>query len=284
MALPHHTNSKEGFDYAIGDIQGCYDSLLTLLDHIQFDDRRDRLWLVGDIVNRGPESLAVLRFIRSLHQTPRITLGNHDLHLLGLLFSTKATSRDEDTLEAILKAPDRDEIGDWLRHQQILYFDSTLNVVMTHAGIPPIWPLKQAQKYAAELENVLQGDFFKDFLNDMYGNKPEKWSNELTETARWRLICNYFTRMRYCHADGRLALGYKKDIQHAPKDFYPWYATPERLDIESDIVFGHWAALNGACPHPHIHAIDTGCVWGRQLTALRLQDKRRFSVQAQEKA
>lgn len=282
MALQHHTHSEEGADYAIGDIQGCYDSLQRLLDHIQFDERRDRLWLVGDIVNRGPQSLAVLRFLKSLPLEPRITLGNHDLHLLGLLFNTKATPRNEDTLQAIFKAPDRDELGHWLRHQHVLYLDTSLNVVMTHAGIPPIWNLAQAKKYAVELEHVLKSDAFVDFLSDMYGNKPEKWSDELSGIPRWRLICNYFTRMRYCHADGRLALGYKKDIQHAPKDLYPWYATPGRWDIETDIVFGHWAALNGECPHPHIYAIDTGCVWGRHLTALRLQDKRRFSIGAQE--
>ncbi len=280
--MSHSINTNQAFDYAIGDIQGCYDSFQHLLEHVQFDDRRDRLWCVGDLVNRGPHSLKVLRFLKSLPIKPRITLGNHDLHLLGLLFDTDAKPRDEDTLNDILNAPDRDELGDWLRQQHLMYWDKTLNVVMSHAGIPPIWNLSEAQRYATELESVLNGDQIRLFLSDMYGNKPDQWSKNLAEIDRWRLICNYFTRMRYCYSDGRLALSYKKDIQHAPDNFYPWYAVPERPNIEANIVFGHWAALNGACPHDAIYAIDTGCVWGRHLTALRLQDMQRFSIPAQE--
>lgn len=276
-----HT-SKIRFDYAIGDVQGCYDSLQRLLEHIQFDDHLDRLWFVGDLVNRGPLSLAVLRFIRSLPITPRITLGNHDLHLLGLLYRTKTKIREEDTLNDILTAPERDDIADWLRHQHLLYWDESLNVVMTHAGIPPMWTLLEARQYALELENVLKTDDLCNFLSEMYGNQPNQWSKKWVGPARWRLICNYFTRMRYCHADASLALSYKKDIEHAPHHYYPWYATPHRIEIDANIVFGHWAALNGLCPHPRIYAIDTGCVWGRQLTALRLQDLQRFSIPAIE--
>lgn len=268
-------------DYAIGDIQGCYRSLQRLLEHIQFNDRCDRLWFVGDLVNRGPASLEVLRFIKSLPIKPRITLGNHDLHLLSLLFDPKAKPHHSDTLHDIFTAPDRDELGHWLRQQHLLYCDLNLNVVMSHAGIPPIWDLLQAQTYAAELEAVLRSDEFSDFLIQMYGNKPDQWSNALTGIPRWRLICNYLTRMRYCYADGRLAFGYKKAIQGAPADYYPWYATPDRKAVESDIIFGHWAALDGVCPDARIHAIDTGCVWGRHLTALRIQDKARFSIRAE---
>lgn len=280
--MSHSINTNEASDYAIGDIQGCYDSLQHLLENVQFDDRRDRLWCVGDLVNRGPHSLKVLRFIKSLPIKPRITLGNHDLHLLGLLFHTKTKPRDEDTFHDILNAPDREELADWLRQQHLMYWDKTLNVVMSHAGIPPIWHLSEAQQYATELENVLHSDQIHVFLSDMYGNKPDRWSKNLTGVNRWRLICNYFTRMRYCYSDGRLALSYKKDLQHAPDNFYPWYAVPKRPNIEASIVFGHWAALNGVCPDKKIYALDTGCVWGRHLTALRLQDMQRRSVPAQE--
>lgn len=271
--LPH-----AWYDYAIGDVQGCFDELLRLLDRIQFNEKVDRLWFVGDLVNRGYKSLEVLRFIKQLPLKPRITLGNHDLHLLSLLYTDKKPNSLDDTLQAILEAPDRDELGDWLRKQSILYYDKELNFVMCHAGIAPMWSLSQAILLARELESVLASDDFCEFLTHMYGNKPDQWSNDLSGLSRLRVICNYFTRMRFCHADGKLALQYKGDIKNSPKDLYPWYAVPNRIDCSAEIVFGHWAALDGLCPHPSIHAIDTGCVWGRTMTALRLQDKYRISV------
>lgn len=266
-------------DYALGDIQGCYDALQRLLCRVDFNEHNDRLWFTGDLVNRGPESLAVLRFIKYLPLTPRITLGNHDLHLLGRLFSDNPWENQDDTLDDILNAPDAEELGHWLRNQSMIYHDPALNVVMCHAGIAPTWDLGQALACGRELERALAGDHYRDFLNHMYGNEPNHWTPELTGIARLRVICNYLTRMRFCNANGDLILTYKGGIQHAPTGLYPWYAVPSRHEIKTDIVFGHWAALNGQCPHPRIHALDTGAVWRGQLTALRLQDKQRFSVQ-----
>ena len=268
-------------DYAIGDLQGCYTPLQRLLDEIKFDDRSDSLWFVGDLVNRGPESLAVLRFIKELPVKPRITLGNHDLHLLARLFLENPWSHKDDTLDDILAAPDAQAFGQWLRNQPLLVQDTELNVVMSHAGIAPLWTLNHAKALASELELVLQGDSFCDFLEHMYGNKPNHWSEDLQGFARLRLICNYFTRMRLCDASGALEFTYQGTPDTIPDKFYPWYATPNRYDIEADIIFGHWAALQGQCPNRKIHAIDTGCVWGGALTALRLQDMRRFSVPGQ---
>jgi bis(5'-nucleosyl)-tetraphosphatase (symmetrical) len=265
-------------DYAIGDVQGCYEPLQRLLDHLHFNEHTDRLWFVGDLINRGPDSLAVLRFIKNLPLTPRITLGNHDLHLLSTLFSEEPRHNQDDTLHEIMAAPDNEELGHWLRKQSILYHDPELNVVMCHAGIAPTWDLKRAKTLAIELENVLAGEHFCDYLTHMYGNKPDHWSARLTGIARLRVICNYFTRMRFCDANGHLVLTYKGSIDHAPTNLYPWYMVPNRHEIEADIIFGHWAALQGKCPHPRIHALDTGCFWGGKLTALRLQDKQRFEV------
>jgi len=265
-------------DYAIGDVQGCYEPLQRLLELIDFNEKEDCLWFVGDLVNRGPESLAVLRFINSLPLTPRITLGNHDLHLLGALFAVKPWKGDDDTLQEIVQAPDGEDLGHWLRKQSILQFSAELNLVMCHSGIAPLWDLPQAMHLARELETVLAGDNYRDFLTHMYGNKPDIWSDELAGMDRYRLITNYFTRMRFCDAQGRLELNYKGTVADAPTNLYPWYAVPNRKGIDADIVFGHWAALMGRCPNPRIHAIDTGCLWGGQLTALRLQDKQRFAV------
>ncbi len=265
-------------DYAIGDVQGCFSALQRLLTHVHFNEHTDRLWFVGDLVNRGPESLAVLRFIKQLPLTPRITLGNHDLHLLSQLFGENQKQNQDDTLHEILAAPDAHELGHWLRKQAILYHDPDLNIVMSHAGIAPMWDLSQAKSCAHALEHVLAGTDYHHFLTHMYGNDPNYLSADLVGEARLRVICNYFTRMRFCDAEGKLCLSYKGTINHAPADLYPWYAVPNRHDIPADILFGHWAALDGQCPHPRIHALDTGSVWGGALTALRLQDKQRFSV------
>lgn len=265
-------------DYAIGDVQGCYEPLQRLLNEIQFNDRADRLWFVGDLVNRGPQSLAVLRFVKSLPIVPRVTLGNHDLHLLAKLIGDNTWKNSDDTLQEILQAPDREELGHWLRRQSILYHDPQLNVVVCHAGIAPVWDLNQAKALALELENCLSGEHYRDFLTRMYGNEPNRWSSDLVGMDRLRIICNYFTRMRFCNEQGDLMLGYKGTVEKAPPEFYPWYSVPARQEIDAEIVFGHWAALQAKCPHPRIYAIDTGCYWGGQLTALRLQDKQRFMV------
>lgn len=270
-------------DYVIGDIQGCYDSLQRLLEKISFNEHTDRLWFVGDLVNRGPQSLAVLRFIKNLPITAPITLGNHDLHLLAALFSSKEQKRNhDDTLHDILVAPDREELGHWLRKQPLLIHDQKLNVVMVHAGIAPCWNLTIAKKLALEFENILGGDQYLEFLTNMYGNDPDHWSETWSGIDRLRVICNYFTRMRFCDVNGHLVLTYQGAIAEAPATLYPWYLVPHRHEIDADIVFGHWAALQGHCPHPRIHAIDTGCLWGGKLTALRLQDKQRFTISCVE--
>jgi bis(5'-nucleosyl)-tetraphosphatase (symmetrical) len=265
-------------DYAIGDVQGCYEPLLRLLDHIQFNERADRLWFVGDLVNRGPQSLEVLRFIKNLPMKPRITLGNHDLHLLAKLFGGHTWENHDDTLQPILTASDGEELGHWLRKQPILYHEPELNIVMCHAGIAPVWDLPLAKASASELENVLASDNYREFLTEVYGNEPNYWSPALRGIDRLRSITNYFTRMRFCDHKGHLLLNFKGTLEKAPAEFIPWYAVPNRPVIESDIVFGHWAALQGACPVATIHAIDTGCLWGGKLTALRLQDRQRFCV------
>jgi bis(5'-nucleosyl)-tetraphosphatase (symmetrical) len=177
-----------------------------------------------------------------------------------------------------VQATDGQELGHWLRTQPLLHYDKSLNVVMTHAGIAPIWDLQQAISLAKELENILGGDNFRDFLNNMYGNQPDCWSDSLDGVERLRVICNYLTRMRFCDEHGRLILHYKGAVSDAPPELYPWYAAPNRKKITADIIFGHWAALMGKSSYPKIHAIDTGCIWGGELIALRLLDMQRFTV------
>lgn len=265
-------------DYAIGDVQGCYDVLQRLLELIAFDEKVDCLWFVGDLVNRGPNSLAMLRFVSTLPIKPKITLGNHDLHLLASLFGNKPWKGHDDTLQEVLNAPDGVALGHWLRKQAILCYSPELKVVMCHAGIAPMWDLAQAMHHAKELEQALAGDDYAEFLSHMYGNKPSVWSEHLQGMDRLRIITNYFTRMRFCDAQGQLDLSHNGTLAEVPATLYPWYEVPHRKAIDVDIVFGHWAALMGNCPNPNIHAIDTGCLWGGQLTALRLQDKQRFAV------
>lgn len=265
-------------DFAIGDVQGCYDPLQRLLEQINFNDRADRLWFVGDLVNRGSQSLLVLRFIKNLPIPARITLGNHDLHLLARLFTQDSFKPHDDTLEEVVTAKDGEELGHWLRKQSILVHDEELNVVMCHAGIAPAWDLAKAKACARELERVLAAENFRDFLTEMYGNQPNFWSDELTGIPRLRAITNYFTRMRFCDKEGHLVLEYKGSLADAPAHLIPWYAVADRKPIPADLVFGHWAALEGLSPAPSIHAIDTGCLWGGRLTALCLQDKVRSTV------
>ncbi|MDF1756746.1 MAG: symmetrical bis(5'-nucleosyl)-tetraphosphatase [Legionellaceae bacterium] len=279
MSLTYAIKQHKGFDYAIGDVQGCYAGLQSLLEKIDFNEHDDRLWFVGDLVNRGPESLDVLRFIKNLPVKPVITLGNHDLYLISLIFAPEKAPSKKDTLGKILKADDCEELGDWLRKQKIIHFDERLNVVMSHAGIPPIWSLDKALNLGSELEQALSGIDFRSFLDEMMGDSPDVWSDNLVGNSRLRLICNYFTRMRFCRTiDGGLVLKQKGGVDKIPPNLSPWYALPNRIEIQPDIVFGHWAALNGISPNPNIHAIDTGFIWGGSMTALRLQDKQRISV------
>lgn len=266
--------------YAIGDIQGCYQPLRRLLEKIQFDDKQDTLWFTGDLVNRGPQSLQVLRFVYQLGGKHQTVLGNHDLHLLAVASGTR-TPHHSDTLHDILAAPDKTELLDWLRFRPLLVQHPASGYVMTHAGIAPAWTIEQAIKLAHEVEAVLRGDDASALYQHMYGNQPDHWDDALTGTDRLRCIINYFTRMRFCHRDGRLDLTYKGTIPDKPADLVPWFDVKPRVHAETKIIFGHWAALSGEVDVPNLFALDTGCVWGGKLTAMRLEDGVRFAVQGQ---
>ena len=252
--------------YAIGDLQGCYDSLLRLLDKLKFDKTKDKLWFAGDLVNRGSDSLATLRFVKSLGDNAITVLGNHDLHLLAIAHGVK-TTRSSD-LQKILDAEDRDELLLWLSTRPLLHYDSKLNYMLTHAGVYPYWTLAQAQKSARELEHVLKNNL-DEFLNNMYGNKPDIWDESLTGFERLRFICNCFTRMRFCHQDGTLDFTSNGAPGTVPKDALPWFDFPKRKTADEKILFGHWSTL-GDINKKNIFALDTGCVWGGKLTALRI--------------
>lgn len=263
--------------YAIGDIQGCFFALEKLLQEINFDSKNDTLWLTGDLVNRGPQSLETLRFIKNLNIRQKIVLGNHDLHLLAMAHDAHPGWSD-DTLTPILKADDREELIDWLLHQPLLHHDETLGFTMIHAGLAPSWDLTLAKKLATEVETILQSDQRKDFLKHMYGNEPSQWSEQLTGWDRLRCIVNYLTRARFCHWDGRLELKTKENIRMDQTDLIPWFNIPDRRNANLKIIFGHWAALGGVTRTQNTFALDTGCVWGYCLTAMRLEDLKRFSV------
>lgn len=269
-------------DYVIGDIQGCFQSLMSLLNLIKYNENIDRLIFVGDLVNRGPQSLAVLRFVKTLKIKPVVVLGNHDLYLLYRLFIKAPKEEDDDTLDEILYADDALILGNWLREQKLLYFDKKLNVLITHAGLPPIWSVKQAKLYAKEVEEILISDNFINLLKNMFNHEPHLWSDLLTGWERIRCIINYLTRMRFCDIEGGLDFSYNGDLNNAPSELIPWYNHPLFKPIKETLVFGHWASLNKLNPAPNIFALDSGCVWGEALTAMRLQDKQIFSVRAQE--
>ncbi|GAB1256466.1 symmetrical bis(5'-nucleosyl)-tetraphosphatase [Aurantivibrio plasticivorans] len=256
--------------YAIGDIQGCYDSFMALLDKLAFDPSQDELWLCGDLVNRGPGSLETLRFIVKHQQSIRAVLGNHDLHMLAVAYGS-SLPKNKDSLDAVLDAPDSEELLDWVQHLPLVYRCKNRGYLMVHAGIPPIWSTKDAMKHAAEVEAVLQGPKFPKFLNAMYGNIPDKWNDSLEGMARLRTITNYFTRMRVCQADGRLDLVYKGPAANAPQGYLPWFEHTPVKPRKETILFGHWASLEGKVFDQYCIALDTGCVWGGELSAYCLE-------------
>ena len=265
--------------YAIGDIQGCFESLEQLLNIIQFNPNKDTLWFTGDLVNRGPDSLKTLRFIYQLHQAKQAitVLGNHDLALLTIA-AKHLSPQPGDTIDEILDAPDKEELLAWLRQCPLIYHDPEHNYTLVHAGIPPQWPLKKALLLANEVEQHLQGANCHTFLKNMYGNMPTTWDDTLTGIERLRYIVNALTRMRFCQSDGTLELVAKDTPNHPPAGFKPWFEWPNHLQSETKLIFGHWAALNGQCQVPNLFALDTGCVWGNALTAFCLETKERFSV------
>lgn len=262
--------------YAIGDIQGCLEPLQCLLKKINFNPAKDKLWLAGDVINRGPDSLATLRLLYKLRDSITLVLGNHDLHFIAVYYGLRKAGKN-DTLAPLLLAPDRADLIYWLRQQKLVHHDAQLNFTMVHAGIPPQWSLDEALARAREVETVLQSDSPELLLENMYGNSPARWSDELQGAERLRVITNYFTRMRFCSAQGELELETKESADAAPTGFAPWFSLSGRKMRNHKIIFGHWAALEGQANTKNIYALDTGCVWGGELTALRLEDEVLFS-------
>ncbi|MCO7555950.1 symmetrical bis(5'-nucleosyl)-tetraphosphatase [Metapseudomonas otitidis] len=268
--------------YAVGDLQGCLDPLKCLLDRVAFDPARDRLWLVGDLVNRGPKSLETLRFLFAMRDSVTCVLGNHDLHLLAVAHNVERLKKS-DTLREIIEAPDAGDLLDWLRRQKLVHYDEARDIAMVHAGIPPMWTLAKALKRAAEVEEALLDDArLPLFLEGMYGNDPACWDSDLHGITRLRVITNYFTRMRFCKADGTLDLKSKEGADTAPPGYRPWFAHPSRKTRGHKIIFGHWAALEGKCNEPGLHALDTGCVWGGTMTLLNIDNGQRISCDCKE--
>ena len=267
--------------YAIGDLQGCHDDFRRLLDQCRFDPARDRLWLVGDLISRGPDSLGTLRHVVSLGEAVVSVLGNHDLHMLAVDAGGKST-RDPD-LQAILDAPDREQLLGWLRHRPLLHHDAELGYTLVHAGIYPFWDLQQAMSCAEELQDVLRGEHYRDFFERMYGDKPVVWSEDLQGWERLRFICNSFSRMRFCSPAGELCLKAKGPPGTQPEGFQPWYLVEGRKTRDQRIIFGHWSTL-GRQQVENVYALDTGCIWGGELTALQIDcaEPRYISVNCPE--
>ncbi len=261
--------------YAIGDIQGCYDDLLRLLEVINFNPHEDKLWFAGDLVNRGKKSLETLRFIKGLGDAAVCVLGNHDLHLLAIAYLHKKAKK-KDTLNEILHASDKDELIDWLRKRPLFHYNNHYGLL--HAGLPPQWTISQAKMMAASLENVLRADDYLEFFKVMYGNKPDLWSNKLEGVERLRFILNCFTRIRYCDAQGRLDFHDKGKPGTQQSHLQPWFSFKSRKNIDLKIIFGHWSTL-GFYEDKYCCGIDTGCLWGGQLTALKLgETTKRISI------
>ena len=253
---------------AIGDLQGCHAEFMALIERIGFDAGRDRLWLTGDLVNRGPDSLAVLREVRSMGGAATVVLGNHDLHLLAMAFAPKSVRKREKELEAVLDAPDAAELLAWLASRPLLHREHGIRWTLIHAGLPPEWTLADAERCAREVERALRKDA-PGLLAAMYGDSPDRWSPELEGADRLRFIVNCLTRLRLVDRKGRLAFAHKGAVEHAPDGTMPWFRHPERATRGNALVFGHWSAL-GYLAEPDLLCLDTGCVWGGALTAQRL--------------
>jgi len=269
--------------YAIGDVQGCFKELLQLLDKINFDETNDRLWFVGDIVNRGPASLEVLNFVMKLGDSAVTVLGNHDLHLLALAEGVMLPKKS-DTLTAILSSPDKQELITWFRQQALMHHDKDLNITMVHAGLPPQWGIDQAMELASEVTQFLSSGDYLSFLEVMYGDTPALWNENLTGNDRLRFIVNCFTRIRYLNGKHELNFSEKGAPGSNDEHLTPWFAIDDRKSKHDKIIFGHWATLHlgniqDFTPY-NIHPIDTGCLWGGKLTAMRIEDEKLFSVPA----
>jgi bis(5'-nucleosyl)-tetraphosphatase (symmetrical) len=255
-------------EYAIGDIQGCALPFEELLEKLDFDSDRDKVWLTGDLVNRGPDSLQTLRLVRKLGSSAITVLGNHDLHFLAIAEKIRR-NRSGDTLKQIRKAPDLEELVNWLRQQPLVHCDRKLKVIMVHAGIYPGWGRKKLIRHAREVEEILRGKKYHDYLRHMYGKSPAQWSEDLQSWDRSRFITNSLTRMRYCNKDGKLNFSQKGPPGSQPRSLVPWYDHPGMKCKKWRIVFGHWSSL-GYFQKKNIISLDSGCVWGGKLTAVRL--------------
>ncbi|CAG0987078.1 bis(5'-nucleosyl)-tetraphosphatase (symmetrical) [Rhodocyclaceae bacterium] len=263
--------------YAIGDIQGCYEPLRRLLDYISFDAGRDRLWFVGDLVNRGPKSLEVLRFVKGLGAAAVTVLGNHDLHLV-MQAEGYGKPNSEDTLDEILSAPDRDELMAWLRSCPLFHVEG--GYAMVHAGLLPAWSVEQAQALSDEVQHALAADNYRDFLANMWGSEPQSWCDDLVGWDRLRVVVNAMTRMRFCTPAGVMefrAPGSKGPPERGPAGCVPWFVAPNRASADHTVVCGHWSAL-GFRQEENLLALDSGCLWGGALTAVRLEDRRVFRL------
>jgi len=260
--------------YAIGDIQGCYSSFLQLLQQINFNPSRDRLWLVGDLINRGPDSLAVLRWAKRHEDSLQVVLGNHDLHALAVAEGYVEVHRN-DTLQELMAAPDAGELLSWLRHRNLAYAED--DCLMVHAGILPQWDAARTLDLAAEVEATLRGSDYQYFLAHMYGNHPNHWQDDLHGMSRLRVITNALTRLRVCTPAGEMDFRFKGELPDISPGLLPWFEISGRKSAGSTVVFGHWSAL-GLLLRDNLIALDTGCLWGGQLTAMRLEDRRIFQV------
>jgi bis(5'-nucleosyl)-tetraphosphatase (symmetrical) len=255
--------------YAIGDVQGCYEPLCRLLEKIAFDHARDELWFVGDLVNRGPDSLGVLRRVIALGDPAVVVLGNHDLHLLAIARGGAHFKPGDESLHAVLDAPDRERLLDWLQSRPLLHHDAQIRCTMIHAALPPQWTLAIARRCAAEVERELRGEQGGDFLAHMYGDQPDLWRDDLDAPERMRFTVNCLTRLRVVDREGRLHLRFKGPLHAMPAHLVPWFRSPRRRTRDDRIVCGHWSAL-GYFSEENVLGLDTGCVWGGMLTAQRI--------------
>ena len=260
--------------YAIGDVQGCSHELMSLVDMIGFDPACDRLWFVGDLVNRGPDSAGVLRFVKSLGDAAVTVLGNHDLHLLMVAEGMEKMHRS-DTVQDVLDAPDREELLDWLRRRPLLHAEN--DAVLVHAGLLPSWSVEKAATLAREVESALRGQDWLELMANMYGNKPAHWDDRFDGHERLRVIINAMTRMRFCTPEGHMEFAHKGGLDRIPQGYAPWFDAPNPSWNGANIVFGHWSAL-GLFMKNNLMALDTGCLWGGALTAVRLEDRQVYQV------
>lgn len=270
-------------NYVVGDLQGCYKPLKKLLRKVKFSANKDKLWCVGDLINRGPDSLDTLRYLQDMGSATKIVLGNHDLHFIAINEDC-APARNKDTLDKLLKAPDCQQLSDWLRGMPLAHYASVdtnkglENFLMVHAGVAPHWDLQKTLDLAAEVEYALQdSSSYKKYLQHMYGNTPDRWHDQLEGLDRLRVITNYLTRIRFCDEIGTLQLTTKEGLGSTPAGCKPWFEY-EKITPDANILFGHWAAIEGYTGKKRVYALDTGYVWGRELTLMRLEDKQLYSI------